>query len=96
MIDDSEFLISQLPLDAINEAAAARRVRISPTGTERAVCADITMRQQMGIAKYGTTVRDNPLELDAWLQHAYEEALDLAVYLKRAIEERKRLRKGNR
>jgi hypothetical protein len=41
----------------------------------------------MGVAKYGTTVADNPLPLRAWLQHAYEETLDEAIYLKRAIEE---------
>jgi len=33
------------------------------------------------------TVADNPLELREWLQHAYEETLDKAVYLKRAIDE---------
>ena len=58
-----------------------------PTGTEAAVCADIAQRQQMGVAKYGQTVADNPLPLRAWLQHAYEEALDQAIYLKRAIAE---------
>lgn len=58
-----------------------------PTGTELRVCADIAARQETGIAKYGTTVAGNPLSLRAWLQHAYEEALDQAVYLKRAIEE---------
>ena len=58
-----------------------------PSGTEAAVCEDIARRQDMGIAKYGTTVADNPLELRAWLQHAYEEALDQAIYLKRAIAE---------
>lgn len=57
------------------------------TGTEAAVCADIAKRQALGINKYGTTVAQNPLELRAWLQHAYEEVLDTAVYLKRAIEE---------
>lgn len=55
------------------------------TGTEAAVCADIADRQLTGIAKYGTTVAQNPLELRAWMQHAYEEVLDTAVYLKRAI-----------
>lgn len=59
----------------------------TPTGTEAAVCADIAERQRLGIAKYGTTVADNPLALREWLQHAYEETLDKAVYLKRAIEE---------
>lgn len=57
------------------------------TGTESDVCADIAERQRIGIAKYGTTVRENPLTLKEWLQHAYEETLDQAVYLKRAIEE---------
>ena len=57
------------------------------TGTEAAVCADIAQRQHMGVAKYGQTVAENPLPLRAWLQHAYEEALDQAIYLKRAIAE---------
>ena len=57
-----------------------------PTGTEARVCGDIARRQMVGIRKYGTTVADNPLALRAWLQHAYEEALDLAIYLRRAIE----------
>ena len=60
------------------------------TGTELSVCADIARRQQHGIAKYGTTVAANPLTLGQWLQHAYEETLDQAVYLKRAIEELQR------
>jgi hypothetical protein len=60
---------------------------IEPRGTELQVCQDIALRQQLGIAKYGTTVADNPLSRRQWLQHAYEEALDLAVYLKRCIED---------
>ena len=55
--------------------------------TESLVIADILKRQELGIAKYGTTVAQNPLELRQWLQHAYEEKLDDAVYMKRAIQE---------
>lgn len=58
-----------------------------PTGIELAVCEDIARRQALGVAKYGTTVADNPLSLRAWLQHALEESLDQAIYLKRAIAE---------
>jgi len=58
----------------------------TPTGTESRVCADIAERQHKGIAKYGTTVADNPLSRKEWLQHAYEEALDFAVYLKRIMD----------
>ena len=46
----------------------------------------ITERQQRGIAKYGTTVEDNPLALRQWAQHFYEELLDGAVYAKKVIE----------
>lgn len=55
--------------------------------TETEVCADIKRRQELGIAKYGTTVAQNPLELRQWLQHSYEEQLDNALYTKRAIQE---------
>lgn len=60
---------------------------MTATGTEQRVCEDIAMRQYLGVSKYGTTVEKNPLTLREWLQHAYEECLDQAVYLKRAIEE---------
>jgi hypothetical protein len=56
-------------------------------GIEALVCDDIAKRQQVGIAKYGTTVAGNPLTHAQWLQHAYEECLDMAVYLKRAMAE---------
>jgi hypothetical protein len=56
-------------------------------GTEAKVCLDIIARQQKGIKKYGTTVAENPLSHKEWLQHAYEEALDMAIYLRRSIEE---------
>jgi hypothetical protein len=57
------------------------------TGTEADVIADITRRQLLGIVTYSQTVRDNGGKLPYWLNHAYEESLDLAIYLKRAIEE---------
>lgn len=57
------------------------------SGTEAKVCEDIAKRQQQGIAKYGTTVEQNNLPLRAWMQHAYEEALDFAIYLRRAMDE---------
>ena len=60
---------------------------MTPTGTEARVIALIAERQKLGIAKYGTTVAENPLTLRQWLQHALEESLDQAIYLQRAIEE---------
>ena len=62
-------------------------MEINVVGPEADVCADISRRQQIGIKKYNSTVRDNNLSLKQWLQHAYEETLDKAIYLKRAIEQ---------
>lgn len=62
-------------------------MEINVIGTEADVCADIAQRQALGIKKYNSTVRDNDLSLKQWLQHAYEETLDKAIYLKRAIEQ---------
>lgn len=52
-----------------------------------AVKADLDARSQLGIAKYGVTLDRTDLGLGQWLQHAYEEALDHALYLKRAMVE---------
>lgn len=58
-----------------------------PTGTEAIVCADIAKRQAVGIKKYGTTVEGNPLPFIEWLRHSYQEKLDDAIYMMRAIQE---------
>jgi hypothetical protein len=60
---------------------------MKPTGIEALVCEEITLRQQKGLGKYGTTAADNQLSLREWLQHALEESLDQAIYLRRAIAE---------
>ncbi len=82
----------QPQLDTVEPVETIGRKMNDLTGIELSVCEDIANRQRLGIIKYGTTVADNPLFHRAWLQHGYEEALDLAIYLKRAIAE---LDKGN-
>ena len=52
-----------------------------------AVRQDLLERSQTGIRKYNTTLDRTDLSLRDWLQHAYEECLDQANYLKRAIVE---------
>lgn len=52
-----------------------------------AVRQDLLVRSQLGIKKYGVTLDRTDLSLQDWLQHAYEETLDQANYLKRAIVE---------
>lgn len=60
---------------------------MTATGTEARVCQLIAARQQFGVSKYGTTVSANPLVMRQWLQHGLEEALDLAIYLQRSIDD---------
>jgi len=53
----------------------------------RSVANDILGRSEVGTKKYGVTLDRKDLALKDWLQHAYEECLDQANYLKRAIVE---------
>lgn len=52
---------------------------------ENQVINDIQRRSALGLQKYGVTMDRQDLSHKEWLQHAYEEALDLAIYLKKAI-----------
>jgi len=40
-------------------------------------------RSTLGIAKYNTTLQENNLSVYEWLNHAQEEALDMALYLEK-------------
>lgn len=52
------------------------------------IIADLTEREAMGKKKYGTSVDDAMLTQKEWMQHAYEEALDFAVYLKKLMNQK--------
>lgn len=54
---------------------------------------DITQREEMGALKYGKYLTPNTKE--DMLQHAYEEALDLVVYLKTLILQREKLKNAS-
>jgi hypothetical protein len=49
---------------------------------------DLLFREEKGKLEYGTTMDRKDLSEEQWLQHAYEEALDLAIYLKKIIKTR--------
>ncbi len=59
---------------------------MTATGTEKRLIDMFAQRQQMGIAKYQTTVRDNPLSRLQWEYHRLEELMDACVYSMRIIE----------
>jgi hypothetical protein len=50
---------------------------------------DLDRRAALGLKKYGVSLERTDLTETDWIQHAYEEALDLACYLRRLIELRK-------
>jgi hypothetical protein len=52
-----------------------------------AVRQDLLDRSEVGIRKYGVTLERNDIDLRGWLAHAYQEALDMALYIKRAMKE---------
>ena len=47
---------------------------------------DLIAREDKGLKEYGTTMDRTDLSEEDWLQHAYEEALDLSIYLKKIIK----------
>ena len=54
---------------------------------EDSVCKKILDRAKVGKEKYGTTMDRKDLTKLQWLKHAQEEAMDLAVYLEKIIQE---------
>lgn len=78
-----EYLLSETPPHlhgAIKELAKG-----SPDSNVEKNREMLLQRSIVGLAKYGVTTDNNPLTLRAWLQHALEEALDMANYLQAAI-----------
>ena len=48
----------------------------------------ILERSEVGLKKYGTNLnREDLTQLD-WINHAQEEAMDLAIYLEKIIQEK--------
>jgi len=47
------------------------------------VVAKYKERSNVGIHKYGTTLHDNNLSLDEWLNHLQEELMDATLYIEK-------------
>ena len=58
---------------------------VEKTSTER-LCQELHERRAMGLKKYGTSLDGAGLSRAELLQHAKEEALDLAEYLQTLID----------
>jgi hypothetical protein len=74
---------------------AYEEIRVPPAQWEKTppcsiteqVVRDLKTRSMLGLQKYGVTLDRKDLTLRDFLQHAYEECLDQAKYLKRAIQD---------
>lgn len=71
----------------INDILVNGHVIVSPDPVVSAVRQDLLDRSNVGISKYNNTLDREDIDLKGWLQHAYEECLDQANYLKRSIIE---------
>jgi len=49
------------------------------------VIEDMRKREEKGKKEYGTTMDRTDLNQTDWMDYAYEEALDLSLYLKKII-----------
>lgn len=50
------------------------------------VISDIQQRELKGIETYNVTMDRKDLTREMWMRHAYEEALDFAIYLRKLME----------
>ena len=57
---------------------------------EESVILKIRQRRDEGRKKYGTSMERTDLSKLDWLRHAQEEAMDLAIYLEKLIQEEDR------
>jgi hypothetical protein len=55
------------------------------SNTSRQIFEDLVSSDIKGKQEYGVTVDREDYSKEEWLQHAYEEVLDTAKYLKRAL-----------
>ena len=54
---------------------------------EDSVSDKLKSRAEIGLKKYGVTMERTDLNTLDWLKHAQEEAMDMAVYLERLIQD---------
>lgn len=76
---------------ALAKSQAQYEKRFIPDSIVQKVQKEMTSRAEMGFNKYKQTLDRTDLSVIDYLQHAKEEAMDLALYLEKTIQ----LLKGN-
>jgi len=75
-------------IERIYEMVGRKQLRVDKMSMiENLVAFKILQRAETGLNKYGITMERSDLTKLEWLVHAQNEALDLAVYLQKLIQE---------
>ncbi|MDF3981154.1 hypothetical protein P3W24_04090 [Luteibacter sp. PPL201] len=74
----------QADMAAAREVLNRAVVPPADSATLTQLIAMFRQREQVGLAKYGTTVDRTDLVHQEWLRHALEESMDMTIYLLRA------------
>jgi hypothetical protein len=69
-----------------NQEKYAKGIKVFPDSVVTAVRQEMLTRAGNGFIKYHETLDRTDLEVIDWLQHAKEEAMDLALYLEKTIQ----------
>ena len=95
--------MAEIETERLRDTIAAENVRVAAgvpsaklfTVTDPTVLSVLRRyesRSSEGMEFYGTSMKDNPSDLEFWLRSAQEEAMDLSLYLERAIDEIQRMK----
>lgn len=84
LVVDEEGQLRQYELDGVN-STYLDVTNLDPIVLKTVI--ELISRSRVGVTKYGTTLQEN--YADDFLQHAKEEALDLANYLTKLQSEKK-------
>ena len=80
-------LMQKLTPDEVAQLQANNQPKLLKDSIVEEVRSDLKQRSEVGIKKYGVTLDRKDLTQKEWLEHSYQECLDMALYLKRAIKE---------
>ena len=72
--------------DALAKSQAQYEKRFIPDSIVQKIQSEMNDRAKMGFKKYNNTLDRTDLSVIDYLQHAKEEAMDLALYLEKTIQ----------
>ena len=84
--------MAEIETERLRDAIAAENARVAASVPSAKLFTITDPTVLSVLRKYGTSMKDNPSDLEFWLRSAQEEAMDLSLYLERAIDEIQRMK----